>query len=363
MDVAPRPAAAGVTLLGWRAQPPTQYAALSHLTPYGHHSSRQKRAAAPQQRPLLLPRDHRFRRATRLHYTHRVPDQRAQRAVADRGLRPVSSQARLVERARVSSARALRPLQGRVPTAAAVAVGTRPAATNSPPQRKPPPEIPRPPQPPQPPQPPPTLIGGRVPSVQLAPLSFEPRQPTDRVPTSGTDSPRCSILSRGSTPRALGTPRQRVRIVDKPFVSSAPSPSSSLRGAPAVNAEPIKLAALRDAALPSSLSVNSQWGPQKTITVPGAQQVTSSMISILFSMVSISFSMEPITFRIVLPKPLDSVGDISGIACDYSSERLHFPVRNQIQPAERSIRRARGLTASAADEKIYAGRPTLSGRC
>ena len=236
---------AGVTLLGWRAQPPTPY---SHLTngAYGHPYSNPKRTALP----APLPRDHRFRRATAVRHFQRAGTGHARGGGAATSSRPVSS-----------SARTLRPLQGRVPPPADA------TKISSPPQR-------------QHPQPEPQLqrIGTRL-GPSLAPLALElppqPQQPQTAASGQGTDSPRRSTISRGGSlkgsARGLRPVRQRVQLVDVPNVSSAaaPSPPGSppRQRDPSGNAEPIKLAAL-----PSSLSVNSQWGPKKTIIVPASQQ-------------------------------------------------------------------------------------------
>ena len=228
---------AGVTLLGWRAQQPTPYS--RHLPP----SARSRNARPRRAQPLHLPREHRFHHAARRQYRAGGTAAVAAAAAASEG------------RPRSSGPRSLRAL-------------------DRPPPVKP---LPPPPKPPIEPAPPRANTRGQI---TLAPLAL-PRLATAATgPDSGgarkaspPESPGRSILSRGgvlpSTPRGLRPIGRRVELVEAPNVAPPPKP-------PPATMTPMKLAALPPKpASPASVSVNSQWGPKKSVRVAPVPQKSS----------------------------------------------------------------------------------------
>ena len=208
----------GMTLLGWRAQPPTPYA---HLLP-----ARQLNFAAgrPRERlqKLQLPREHRFHRATMLHRDTVVLSRQVGRGGTegmDGGAsRPVPPS---------GGARRLRPVDRPHPAATAVQEPS-PVAAGSPS--------------------PPALRLELLPPLAANSCGHRVAEPKEAPPPP---SPGRSILSRGGvlppTPRSLRPIGRRVELIAEPIVAPAalPTPQSN----------------------PRLISVNSQWGPPKTVRI------------------------------------------------------------------------------------------------
>lgn len=214
-----------VTLLGWRAQPPTPYAHLLPTQPLNFGAGR------PRERlqKLQLPREHRFHRATR-DIVLSAPSTR--RHVGRGGTERVDGGASQPA-APSGGARRLRPVS-RPPPAAAAVQEPSPVATCSPS--------------------PPALRLELLPPLAANSVGQRVVEPKQAPPPP---SPGRSILSRGGvlppTPRSLRPIGRRVELIAEPIVAPA-APPTSTSPRPSQND-------------PRLISVNSQWGPPKTVHI------------------------------------------------------------------------------------------------